>query len=1113
MKKEAQRKRFKPQEKITKLNFYQNINVPITELNLGNRDWCFSLLAQFDDEDDQYLLKINNSAGKGIFLGRDLPGMGGGVNIAYTNTTHNYIGLNNSTLGYLAHWDQRLIRFTMMRRGNNLMTFLNGRLCTNHTSITSGTLFDYGTLETFSLAGAPISDQLFSGRVGQFLFIEGATFTDREFENFHLTDQVPNRLHKYVRFQYEFNQPGEFAIDSSPKYNHAKTDTRQDGFESGDATIANPAPILTFGTDGDGDYAQIECVDPSTFEQVRAVVIPEILNGHRYNVEFRMKAIGGTTRLGIGVLFEWAQDVTLNEDELTTISDTFVGTDNNNRPFYMTYSVANSSTAGMIVRLYAVRCWNTTKGLTVPIRYSSNQILGSIHPATQTGLEDIYSKTVKGGRPFKFNGTDSFAQIGSYAPNPANWSLYIEAYFEGNISSGTFHAIVNCDDTNAQAGMLIMHQSGNRLRGYYNGENALEVSGRQGMNRVLYTHDGTNLRVYVEGELVTTLAEASLGFEFFRFGYNVAANPLYSGMGTQRIVFIDRVVSTRERGQLFNSALSDDYLNIPDTQFNLDFGQIITSGGNWYIKDMSGNNRSALLFNFVPMTDQPFNIGIGEGAAPSGAYKIDDSLEQRLTINDFVITEEEGFTYLIGMCLDQNRPFASGEVLFGEITAIKQMLGFGWYVAGMNDPAAISYYLKRTDIPFVLVMTETAGGTKRFYYDGALVYELESSPATEWDGTLKIGEFTGFLMKFAMWKGVLNEAEVKQVSSLYSNPKELVDRSEIYLTFDRIYPIGMDWTVQDYSPNSRTVNLNNLSPGATDPDGEDYGIWSIERVTNLAINTKVDLPSTVKAKTVGWWSAIDRRDLEVDVIDRLTLLRNKLGVSSYDFINETPGSNYGYRRLQPYGEKFPLARMIPSGTGTPSGSMQQATKNLDFLHNGSDFFIAFVYGHKTDPGNQTPWGIMLTSGNANNVDGIFLYHLSGYAGAEDLMAMSITSVAGNQGNVLRYAWRFPLDQLNTFVIVLDTTSGQASAYLNGSTTPLAADPGTSRNVTAAFGTGASAINPVIVEKEANSNQGGALPEMFVGDDTLTTGEIEDIFEFFNKKYGGTFPLPLPDYDS
>jgi hypothetical protein len=315
--------------------------------------------------------------------------------------------------------------------------------------------------------------------------------------------------------------------------------------------------------------------------------------------------------------------------------------------------------------------------------------------------------------------------------------------------------------------------------------------------------------------------------------------------GLNKSIFINRAIKDYERQLLFQSSFNTKYTTIPDIQFDINFADIFESGGNYFARDYSVNNRHAQLFNWS-LTSEPFSI-IKDQAHPNAenALRISSALNQYLQV-PFDVPKANGYTHmLVYKAMGDVWPFHQGLLCKEGVGGLKLIFGEATNIKGLGAQVAIN---PKTNsrincIALTEFHAENNVGIKN-YINGELVENVSAPSASilgwnEISGNMMIGArpgagqfYNGYLIMVAIWSRVLSQKEIIQAYNYMSNGsfKSLRNNLELLLLFDEIIVNGGNYTIHDYSPASRTVSLTNYSLAEVTKGNPNYKLFKVNSI-------------------------------------------------------------------------------------------------------------------------------------------------------------------------------------------------------------------------------------------------------------------------------------------
>jgi hypothetical protein len=477
----------------------------------------------------------------------------------------------------------------------------------------------------------------------------------------------------------------------------------------------------------------------------------------------------------------------------------------------------------------------------------TNDEAGVTNPLIQTAWQNLYAKQKRGLNFLKATNLLQVQKVG--APLAVTtWSLYIHLMHEATepVQKIIFSTLNGINEfgvykiPNQHACQIIANSV---LYGLTFG-NFIPLDPNKGTG-ILFTSNGVTTRVFLKrGEddvyLFETHPNTLPVFELNWFGNQTAGFQLYkSHIG--RSSFFTKELSAREINLIMNSPRSDEYLSIDQAHLNLDFGDVFFSAGDYFVRDRSANNNHAKIFNFAPVVDLPFraeqDTRISERRK---ALRFVSASNHFLTIANFNPTKEKGYTIIVSSCLDVNRNYST-DILFSKgsnVTLEYKVL------YGVNASKFIEYNI--TDNIGVIqgrLIDHTNYNNSKITHQ-VMVEQIDNLMVTYLNGfarspgstnslrgfneignlDLHIGKdlprlgssnanLNGFIAHVSIYKGVLSQEQILNIvnNSLGANINLRDLDCQLYLNFEEIINDAGTYKIKDWSPQNRTVILNNYS--------------------------------------------------------------------------------------------------------------------------------------------------------------------------------------------------------------------------------------------------------------------------------------------------------------
>jgi hypothetical protein len=486
------------------------------------------------------------------------------------------------------------------------------------------------------------------------------------------------------------------------------------------------------------------------------------------------------------------------------------------------------------------------------VNYSASEV-GSNNVLLQSAYQNLYSESKKGFNFLKGNGINLYSQVPVYSAAPTQWSLYLEAS-NMNLENPAFRTVFSASETNA--GFACFFVGSANIQFYYNGSQIINTGTTPGIIKIWLIYDGTNTKAIQNGIIETDIPNVNLGFPFFRFLWQNAANGLYSNQGIARAVFLDKPVSGREIKLIENGAGSDDYKSISNIQLDLNFGDVFFNT-NYFVRDNSGNNRHAQLYNFTPATDQPLRIEQSTGLPERRkALRLVRANSNFLSVANFNPTKEKGYTYILGFSqvtqigterflTKRDNGNTKAKLLYS--TPILVALAYDISLSLNNSSGLVDFANYDTSKPNFVVIVAKSSGVNVPYINGLFSQTVQMLDPYGWDevgnSDLYIGtdaqnsfagntnNLDGFLFHLSIYKGALTQPQVLDIinNGLAGNATpELMTDCQLYLNFEEIINDSGTYKIKDWSPQNRTVILNNYSANDINPAHADYKLLNLD---------------------------------------------------------------------------------------------------------------------------------------------------------------------------------------------------------------------------------------------------------------------------------------------
>jgi hypothetical protein len=449
----------------------------------------------------------------------------------------------------------------------------------------------------------------------------------------------------------------------------------------------------------------------------------------------------------------------------------------------------------------------------------------------------------------------TYATIPGYAEGSVtNWALFIEFSYKGESSQKVIFSNL---DTPNDVSLLLENAAGDYS--LYLNESSLGAVNigysstlGGGIARFLLVCNNSNVTAYrwthlgaYPIESSDVLGRAPKAFPgFFWFGTTVGTLNLRNG-GVSRSIFIKRAITARELNLLMIAPDSDEYKTIPNLEFDINFGDVFLNMGNYYARDSTTNNRHAQLFNWSTAATPTRYESKGKPER-SKALRLTNTSNQYVSIPSFTPTAEKGYTQIIGFCLDSDRPFLAGfEGLFGKPTGAKTKRLYGdasAYTINLLDVRTHQWNFKKMNRPNFVVWTDSLKPSSTRYHNGFSPSENVGGGSiagyNELAGDLLIGkdpnggdELNGYLFFTGIWKGVLTQSQIIDIidNGLSGNAApSLMSDCQLYLNFEEIINDAGTYKIKDWSPQNRTVILNNYTINEITPGDPAYKLFDLD---------------------------------------------------------------------------------------------------------------------------------------------------------------------------------------------------------------------------------------------------------------------------------------------
>jgi hypothetical protein len=233
------------------------------------------------------------------------------------------------------------------------------------------------------------------------------------------------------------------------------------------------------------------------------------------------------------------------------------------------------------------------------------------------------------------------------------------------------------------------------------------------------------------------------------------------------------------------------------------------------------------------------------------ALRLVSSSNHHLTVSGFNPTKENGYTIIIGYFLESDRAFdAAAAVGAVSETLMEADVSTLKWIAGIEDDKRVDFIqnngafelivsdAKKLNKPQYVAFVEKDGTTSKAYINGFLS-ATNTGLTIEFSGTLYIGirknltrPLNGYLTHISIYKGTLKQSEILDIinNSMFDNPPfdYIMDNCQLYLNFDSIVNNAGTYEVNDWSPQNRTVVLNNYTANEINPVHADYKLFELD---------------------------------------------------------------------------------------------------------------------------------------------------------------------------------------------------------------------------------------------------------------------------------------------
>ncbi len=756
------------------------------------------------------------------------------------------------------------VRITLNKSGVNAELYINGALMAT-VSVGSGQFFLAQTGDYAYIGSDYTGANYLAGTVSN-LFVMTAAFSLADLVTYHTTNVIPTLYHPYIVANYPLtNKTGDKAFDVCTQFNYSRPagwDKYTAGITTSDVEVVAPGAtvVLSSGSDGDGAYIQAELSAYTTGSAYfRVTASAATASAKQMRQKLKWKLMSGT-RVSISDFLAGAN---------TIIDSAVVGTAVMNRDISFNHTWSGNPSinfadggfapiVGGIVRVYGWLFDGKIEANHGEIQNLSNEEAGITNPMLQSGWYELAkNKKWLVGVP-KLNQSNQYLQIPSYSSiNLTNKTLFISHHNNGYTYD--LRAIFTSDG--GTRNLLLFPQSSIEDRWWLGpgGEaNTGGVHGSLPFHQNLATFIANSMTAYSYNGTGTTLATPYTDYivNAFTFAKGGPWGSSYGKFQGVKFVLIDRVITADERGLLYNSSKDDKYKTIPNILVDIDFSDIFLSGGNYFARDTSGNNRHAQLYNWTT-AQQPLILE-RPSLMPlfSKALRFVRASNHYLETPSFNPTAESGYTHIIGFCLDSNRNFHDYEFVLSKRNAgnTKRKIFWGNGAGGKdfnidydNDTTITTISAGNlsnydTSKPVFICTTETAslwtrminGMTQGTSPMGPVSYsEIDSDSLfiggddSAFSSTYSLG---GYIFFVGIWKGVLTQKQIQRIvnNSFGANRTELMTNCHLYLTFEEIINDAGTYKIKDWSPQNRTVVLNNYTANDIDPAHANYKLFSLD---------------------------------------------------------------------------------------------------------------------------------------------------------------------------------------------------------------------------------------------------------------------------------------------
>ena len=706
-----------------------------------------------------------------------------------------------------------LTRYTFTRIGSTIKFYFNARLI--QTGSLTGTISLYANPGDVMYIGALAAGTTpFTGKISNLIVLNGKGMSDKEIDELHISNVPPKTTHFHVVAHYPMNEDVDSVVhDVSDRYNYSKQLKEADIALNGDMSVpqtqnqgtgwfAQTAWNITGGvavcTNGNGNPTGYLYQTGGT----------KVIIGGRYRVTYTVVSITS------GMIRVFAGNGDIMSDPRTiagTYTDIVVS--NQGGPVVIAgYGPCNATVDNVIIEPLTI----VQEPNHADLINFSNDGVGIPNELLQSAWYNLYDSAKRGISFLKLNAGLSRAQLAGYTEvGLTGWFLFLDVYTTDVESGGNKLLFSNLDAASEVSVFLSITGAIDIYLNRSAGTVASQIFGiRVGKRtKILLTCNGTNTQVWFQGEgyaiptLQATMTKAPNDFTNFAWlGTSSALQCRNSGV--TRCIFGTKFLSDYERQSIFNYEKGFAYRSIPLLKFDIDFGDIYFSTGNYFAKDKSVNNRNPQLYSFTPSTDQPITvINSPTGVPDRKALKFNPVSSQSIIINGFAPSKTAGYSIV----------FIFSRQGYGEIfrptpticTFYGKRSQAGTYAEEMhglnNTTAVIGYFsgvypqvdYKKIGGLRALALTLTTGGILRFYTDGILNVtvstallgmdtELSNTGEKFYIGYENGHYMEGYLSHFSFYRGILTPKEINDIIFLNQPPHRLWSECQLWLNFEEI---------------------------------------------------------------------------------------------------------------------------------------------------------------------------------------------------------------------------------------------------------------------------------------------------------------------------------------